>query len=56
MVRLNPGAEKSPVEESVVMDKHHILLKNGNGRITVTLGKSQKLTQETNMNSVSVHF
>ena len=35
MVRLNPGAEKRPDEESVVKEKYNTLLRNGSHRITV---------------------
>ena len=56
MVRLDPGAEKRPDEESVVKDKHNTLLGNGNGRINGNTGKTtntkpQILTQETNAHS-----
>ena len=45
MVRLDSGAEKRQDEESAVKDKHNTLLRNGNGRITVTLGKPQTLSK-----------
>ena len=37
VVRLDPGAEKRPDEESVVKDKCNPLLRNGSRRITVHL-------------------
>jgi hypothetical protein len=37
MVRLDPGAEKRPDEESVIKNKHNSLLRNGSRGITVHL-------------------
>jgi hypothetical protein len=49
MVRLDPDAEKRPDAESVVKDKHNTLLRNGDGRIIVTLGKQQTLKLENSL-------
>jgi hypothetical protein len=49
VVRLDPGAEKSPDKESVVQDKHNILLRYGNHRITVHLKKQQTLSLENTL-------
>ena len=54
VVRLDPGAEKRPDEESVVKDKYNTLLRNGSLRITVQKTpntKSRKVTQETTAHS-----
>ena len=55
VVRLDPGAEKRPDEESAVKDKHYTLLRNDNRRITVTLGKQQTLILKKSLRRHTVH-
>ena len=55
VVRLDPGAEKRPDEESVAKDKHNTSVRNGSFRITVHLKKQQTPSLKNSLRKQNTH-